>query len=265
MHASRHLFTTLLLLALGHAVASAAEPIQYQQNFDGLTLGALSGQNNWYGSATVQNTVAVSGNAMMVGAGGSGERGWTGVPQTFSSLLTHPIHVLSFDLLLPSTINDYSGTPNVDIQETIQFRGPQINQEFFVVYKATTNGSGAVTQNRLEFRSGSTVGSPNTVLPDTWYHVQLLINFDKRTLDGLILNPDGSVFWDPAPLTNFYANGNINYMGFFADNTPAVPLYIDNILVMLPEPAGLGLFALGTGLLLRRRRHLLAGQRAALP
>lgn len=253
MPAARTLTLTALAAIAVTGVLGAAEPIQYQQSFDGLTLGPIAGQDSWYNNAVVQNTVAVAGNAMLVNAGG-GERNVTALPQTFSSLTDKPIQVLSFDLRLPTVITDFSGTPNQDIQETIQFRGPRTNQEFFFVYKAFTNGSGVVTQNRFEFRSGgTTLGSPSTVLKDTWYHVAMLINFDKRTLDGLMLNPDGSLFWDPAPITGFGNNGNINYVGFFSDSTPPAPLYVDNVLVLLPEPAGLSLLGLGALALLRRR------------
>jgi hypothetical protein len=230
----------------------------YSQDFDALSNGTINGQDGWFGGAgdVVQSTVVVSGKALQVSDSGAGRHSGS-VPLTFST--THNYQKVAFDIRLATTINDFAGVPNTDIQETIQFRGPVANQQFFLVYKGTTNGAGTVVANRWEFRTnptgpGTTV-SANTVQKDIFYHVEMELNLNGKEFDGVITNAATSFTFDPAIQPGWHNDGNINYAAFFADNSPVVAtMYVDNFAVLVPEPmAGFSVLGAGAMLLARRR------------
>jgi hypothetical protein len=129
----------MAVIALGASLSRASSysfltiPF-YAQDFDALANGTINGQDGWFGTASdvVQSGVAVSGKALQVDSGAG--RSSASSPLTFST--THNLQKVSFDIEMTSVITDFAGTPNQDIQETIQFRGPKPNQQFFLVYKA---------------------------------------------------------------------------------------------------------------------------------
>jgi hypothetical protein len=259
MKLTRTLLTCVAAVLLGHHTPVDAAFV-YQQNFDGLTTGTMSGQDGWFGTANdvVQTGTALGQKALQVVSSDS-----LGRTSIFAPL-THPTNLIQqvdFAFRFTATIDDYSGTPNTDIQQTMQFRGPVTFHESFLVYKGITDGSGNVVQNRLELRSrgpgnvSATVVSPSTVQKDTWYHATLVYDWGNFVLDGNIRNVSaGGVFWDPAPQSIAGGlDGNLNMVILSADNTPSAPWFFDNFSVDVPEPAAALLLGLG-GLLLWRRR-----------
>jgi hypothetical protein len=235
--------------------AEAQGAIFYQESFDALSAASINGQDSWSSGAgdVVQSSVAVSGQAVRLDDSGAFRTG------VFDSETNVPVETVAFDFRLEQTIVEFAGTPNVDIQMAVQFRGPIINTESFLIYKGITNGSGDVVQDRLELRGGSTLTSP-VPSPDTWYHAELVYDWTNKTVDGVVtLAGTETVFWDPAVINGLLNNGNINLIGLSPDGTPDVQFYVDNLQIGIappppvPEPSGL-LSLMGFVLLIRKRR-----------
>lgn len=93
---------------------------------------------------------------------------------------------------------------------------------------------------------------------NVWYHIVMFNDFASNTFNGLILNADSSVFFDPPPQAGWQLDGNINYIGFSGGSNVVgkdAPFYLDNVVVTLPEPGSACLLLLGALPLLRRRRQ----------
>jgi len=245
----------------------AGATVFYQQDFDGLSPGALAGQDGWYGAGgTVQSAVVVSGQAVRVTGGTLGRSNLFGV------MPGNPLQRMEFDIRLDSDIYDFAGQSGIDIQHTLLFRGP--NElggsepvQFAFVYKAGTDSTGAVVANSFEFRAGATRQSlPDGFAPvkDTWYHVIIDLDFGADTLDGAMTTLGGTVLWDPAIIAGLQNNGNKNNVNIDADGSPDVDFFLDNFAVQwpppqaeaeIPEPVSAVLLGLGAaGALARRRR-----------
>jgi len=231
------------------AVLSTQAAIHYQQDFDTMVLGNVNGQQGWSGAAplsNVQNAVAVSGNALETG-NGAYAAGYFNQP--FATGKSN--QWLSFDIRLSSDIYDHAGTPNVDMQVAFAVRGPSAYEQTYFVYKAATNGLGAVDYSRWEQRAASILTSPD-VRKDIWYSVLIKYDFDANTSDAEVLRA-GQAWWNPAVIAGFQNNGNTNDLFFETDNNPNFSIFVDNILI-IPEPATAGMLTLAGLLALRRRR-----------
>lgn len=248
-----------LLSSLGLATSTSAA-IFYQDNFNTYADNSnMNGQGGWGATDTVaQSAVAVGGNAARIGNGPtapSGGQMTRGAP-LFS--LTRAQQTVEFDFRLEETISDFVGTPNLDLQDGFLFRGNAANKQFSFVYKANTNGLGAISQDGFEFRmNGSAVSNrlvEGNILSDTWYHIRMELDFTANTLDGIITR-GGTVFFNPGPLSTFQPNGNVNNLTIDADGSPDKTIFLDNFVVFIPEPASLALLApLGIAMLRRHRR-----------
>jgi len=256
-HTAKLLARVLAVLLCLHTAAVDAV-IVYQQNFDGLTTGTINGQDGWVGAASdvVQTGTALGVKALEVVSSDTAYHLNIFAPLTSP---TNNAQQVGFDFRLPSTILDYIGTPNVDIQEAIQFRGPTAFHESFLVYKGTTDGTGALFSNRIELRTrgpanvSTTTVSPHTIQKDTWYHINLQYNWANFILDGEV-QANGSTYWDPAPQSIAGGfDGNVNQIILSADSIPGTHFFFDNFFVDVPEPSSVALLGLG-GLLLWRRR-----------
>ncbi len=256
----------LSLLLLGVGLPSSNAAVYYSQNFDSMTLGTINNQTDsgpLAPSATwtdddadvVQNSVAVSGQALSLNNNSSGAGAYrTGI---FDSSANRPTEVLQFDLRLQKTILDYGA--NASLQQLVLVRGPNIDTQFVFVYVGTKDGSGVVTANRFELRGDGldTVGSIDAPTSTDWYRFTLNLNWTSPSLDLLVTKvSDSSVFWDPAAITTFQSNGNVNGFGSTADNDPVSGFYLDNLTVgVVPEPNTTALMgvAFAAGIILFRR------------
>lgn len=227
---------------------AGATTVFFDETFDALALGSLHGQAGWSATnATVQNTVAVSGNAAQIDGGGQATR--TGV---FGPAASHPQQWFSFDIRMADDIYSFVGQANVDIQHAVHFRGPNANQETFFVYKANTNPSGDVNFSRWELRGIDFIRTSPDAGKDLWYHVILRFDFDLGQVAAEVYQ-NNVLWWAPLPVT-FYNNGNTNFLQVTADSNPAVALYVDNFHNYIPEPASGIVLGLASLLAMRRRR-----------
>ncbi len=247
----------LSFLALGSLNASAA--VYYSQNFDTLVLGNIAGQtdsgplapsDSWSGPGVVQNTVAVSGQALQVALAGDA----TYRPGVFDTNLASANQVVQFDFRLQSTVVG----PNVSMQSEVLVRGPLANQNFYFVYKGLSNPGGDILQNefRLVYNSFNFITS-TTPTANNWYRVTLDINFSTASIDALVTDLNtNTTFWDPAAVTGFNPDGNTNGLGLTATG-PGQGFYLDNLSVqVIPEPTSVALVIVGLGgvLMMRSRR-----------
>jgi prepilin-type N-terminal cleavage/methylation domain-containing protein/prepilin-type processing-associated H-X9-DG protein len=200
----------------------------FSDTFDALNVGAMNGQNGWVSTSAsnvIQTKDSVLGNAAQNVAGGQSLYR----ANVFQSSVTLNTPMIEFDFMLPVTIAAYAGRPNTDIQASIWFRGPESNQVISLVYKALSNASGTITQDRWEARGTGQQNSP-TPQPGVWYHAQIKVNWTLRTYDALITKTgSNTAWWDPAAVT-MSNDGNVNQAfidGFPSATTPA-SLCVDN-------------------------------------
>jgi prepilin-type N-terminal cleavage/methylation domain-containing protein len=201
----------------------------YSQNFDSLG-GSINGQDSWTGAAA--DVVSGANGVWGKGVISYGAVARNGSFQA-SATLNNPM--VEFDFMLPKTIVNYTGTINLDAQSNIWFRGSNANCQIDFVYKAYTNGSGAVTQNRWELRGATTVTSPE-VEAGVWYHAKYQLDWTARTIDAVFTKTGyNTAWWDPAVIT-LANNGNTNNWSIDADTTPVTAVCFDNFKIGPASP-----------------------------
>ena len=233
----RQLGIVAALIGLLWADAGQAA-IYYSQNFDGLTNGAINGQKGWSASAgaQVQSTYAVSGKALLLNAGANADKF-----SIFTTQTNWPWRV-AFDFMFLTNALNYVGTAaSLDIQNHLpQIRGPYPYEQALLVYKAGTTATSNFWGN-LEVRGFTTLQkSAIDLQTGVWYHVEMVFLFMPTTTGSVdvIVTTNGATYWAPAVVNGLQSDGNINYMGFYADNTPDAPMCIDNIVTEYLKPKG---------------------------
>ncbi len=229
-------------------VTPAYVPIN--EDFNSLATGSISGKNAtgsslpW--SCTTANVAAsplpLLKNCLKVdGAGYASLAGGTCFFQTANGagngIPSPMIQSVEFDMMQDKVVNDFKGTAGIDIQHALNIRTPTTSNknDFFLVYKGNTDGSGNVTNvGHWELRGTSTLTSPE-VEKNVWYHWVLVFDMAAGTVDAVVykyLYKGAPTPWyDPAPVT-MSGNGNYNYFRFDVDGTPTgCPVYLDNLKV----------------------------------
>jgi prepilin-type N-terminal cleavage/methylation domain-containing protein/prepilin-type processing-associated H-X9-DG protein len=188
---------------------------------------------------TVNKGVALlSGGTLSGGGAGTGwmmtsNNQWGGTPSPTTQ-------AMSFDLMMDKCIEDFPGTVNLDIQHTFNHRlGSSVAYptnapvDFFLVYKGTNNGSGAVANDgQWEVRGTTTQSSP-VVKKNVWYRYVFVFDTTTGTVDAVMSEvlTAGKTAWDP-PAVTLNNNGNRNSLNFSTDSAAkGSNVYIDNFKV----------------------------------
>ena len=122
------------------------------------------------------------------------ERVWTSIFQP-ANIVSNP--TLSFDFKLDGKIEAWM-PEGTDVQHTFQFRGPDINQQIFLVYKGIRCwGEGIYTDN-LEFR-GVNVTYKSIENPEAgvWYHAVITFNWAAGTASAAVERSDEFGIFQP--------------------------------------------------------------------
>jgi len=246
---------TLMVLAITIPVMAA--PVA--TDFDDLTLGAIAGQEGWFGPGTVQNTTVVSGQAVTVTGGGFGHAGiWD--PPAVATLQS-----LRFDIRLDKVIGDVPLADAANIQQTVLLRGPDANtnNQAYFVYKGAKNAGTPPGPKGFEIRGSSGTNISPEAERDVWYTVLVDYDLAAGSWDVEMLR-EGAAWWDPAAVTG-WNNGNTNL--FYVEGGPSAAngnIHFDNFNEVgqtgdgpgaIPEPATMALIGLGGLVALRRRRR----------
>lgn len=236
----RALLATVLCCAL---VAVAQATVVYSTGFESpaFTIGNLDGQNGWDGhtygnpsAAKVQTGVTHAGSqAVKIDSGPIYPSAWY-------------VKDVSFDPVA-------AGTPIVTVAWSMRLDTGSSNSSGWGVDVYGANGGSRVgymqvdSTNHVKFNG---VATGATITRGTWYDFALVFDYATHTYQGFV---NGSSVAPAAamPAYNGFGDADLTCWGAGYD----VAYFDDYSIVATPEPASLGLLALGALTALRRRVH----------
>ncbi|HEX3601058.1 MAG TPA: PQQ-binding-like beta-propeller repeat protein, partial [Lacipirellulaceae bacterium] len=165
----------------------------YQQNFDRLAAGPISGQDFWKADPRDRVVANPSGGQMLKVLKGA-ER-----PMAFNTDPAFTKQSVSFDFMFNRTINDPTFAVSSGVRQLFHgftLCGPDPEQTFRFGYEGARNPKEAWINS---LRLGNT-SSPNTILPHVWYRAEITLDRQAGSFDFKVTEKDtGKLYWHPNP------------------------------------------------------------------